>query len=231
VDIIVAYDKRTKRQIRSLIKPLRGLDGVWIKLGYIPMFGTDLRWLAKLGREYGVLLFLDAKLDDIPNTVGEATQIAAEQGFDAINVHASAGFNSIRAAVANKGDMLVFAVTVLTSIDPEECQSIFGDVPNEKVLQFTRMAQAAGVDGIICSPQEAKFLWQFDTIDFDNLLIWTPGIRSNDAPPDDQKRTMTAGEAAGYVSGMVIGRPIYGAADPVAAVAKFQEESAGASGY
>jgi len=225
VAIVVACDKPDKPSIRKLVKPLAS-QGVWVKFGLVPILGTSLPFLAGLASQYGFKTFLDTKLADIPNTLAEATKVAAKYGygFDAINVHASSGLESMKAVVANKGKMLVFAVTVLTSIDEGECVSIFGDTPGKKVLQFAFAAHEAGVDGIICSSREGEMLRK--VTELSDLLIWTPGIRPVDAPPDDQSRTMTAGEAALFADGLVIGRPITGSASPPASVEVFRSEIA-----
>lgn len=149
----------------------------------------------------------DGKFDDIPNTVGNASWQVARLGVRMFNVHASAGRRSIEAAVANKGDSLVLGVTVLTSLDPEECVSIFGEEPGPKVLQFARMLVGAGADGIICSPQELELLGQQP--DLGGLLKVTPGVRPEWAASGDQRRVMSPRDAimagADY---LVIGRPI-----------------------
>jgi len=152
-------------------------------------------------------IFWDGKFDDIPNTVGGASIPIAKMGVKMFNVHASAGRESVMKAVANKGDSLVLGVTVLTSIKPEECVSIFGAEPGPKVLQFAEMLAEVGANGIICSPQELELLGKQPKLD--KLSKITPGVRPLGAAVGDQKRVMTPGEAiksgADY---LVIGRPI-----------------------
>ncbi len=155
----------------------------------------------------GGVVFYDGKFNDIPNTVGGAAKAVAEMNVKMFNVHASAGKKSIEAAVANKGNSLVLGVTVLTSIDDEECISIFGDWPGPIVLLFAKNLAAKGADGIICSPKELELLGKQDELA--GLMKITPGIRPEWYPAQDQKRTMTPREAilAG-ASALVIGRPI-----------------------
>lgn len=152
-------------------------------------------------------LFLDGKFCDIPNTVKGASIAVSSMGVSMFNVHASAGREAIKAAVANKGESLVLGVTVLTSISDEECVSIFGMHPEEKVLDFSAMLLAEGADGIICSPKELKVLGVEKGLG--KLIKATPGARPEWASKDDQKRVMTPHEAilagADY---LVIGRPI-----------------------
>jgi orotidine-5'-phosphate decarboxylase len=170
----------------------------------------QVRALAKaLGAEH---VFWDGKLCDIPNTVKGASVATSRMGVRMFNVHASAGIEAVKAAVASKGNSLVLGVTVLTSIgkladDTDECVSIFGDKAGNKVLHFARMLSEAGADGIICSPKELVDL--SGSTAFDTLLKATPGVRPEWAAVGDQKRVMTPGEAikagADY---LVIGRPI-----------------------
>jgi orotidine-5'-phosphate decarboxylase len=125
----------------------------------------------------------------------------------------------------NRSHSLVLAVTVLTSLEENNAHLIFGGPSKAKVLQFARDAKLAGCNGIVCSPQELKLLGK--QAELVSLLKVIPGIRSNDSPPDDQRRTMTAAEAvragADY---LVIGRPITAAPDPVEAAKKFAAEIA-----
>lgn len=153
-------------------------------------------------------VFYDGKFHDIPNTVGAAARVVANiPGVVMFNVHASAGIEAMKAAVQNKGSALVLAVTILTSLNEEDTNLIYGAPVKAKVLQFARDAAIAGCDGIICSPQELEFLGKQQELK--NLLKVTPGVRPLWAATDDQKRIMTPKDAikagADY---LVIGRPI-----------------------
>jgi len=123
------------------------------------------------------------------------------------NVHASAGIEAMMSAVANKGQALVLAVTVLTSLEENNANLIFGGPSKARVLQFARDAKLAGCDGIICSPQELELLGKQKELG--GLLKITPGVRPEWASAGDQKRIMTPAEAikAGATA-LVIGRPI-----------------------
>lgn len=151
-------------------------------------------------------LFLDGKFCDIPNTVKGASLAVSGMGVSMFNIHASAGREAIKAAVASKGESFVLGVTVLTSISQEECQSIFGAFPDEIVHQFADMLLEEGADGIICSPKELEIL---EEEEYDNLIKVIPGVRPKWASKGDQKRVMTPYDAimagADY---LVIGRPI-----------------------
>lgn len=138
------------------------------------------------------LRFLDPKLNDIPATV--RNRIARYAGYaDILTVHASMSDESLRAAAhaGKEHNIAVIAVTVLTSISPDECLNIFGSTPELVVKKFALRAKAAGLAGIVCSPLEAspvRTLWP-------DALIITPGIRSTHAAKGDQKRTATPAEA------------------------------------
>jgi len=152
-------------------------------------------------------IFWDGKFDDIPNTVAGASAQVAKLGVRMFNVHASAGRAAVEQAVAKKGNSLVLGVSVLTSIDPAECQAIFGRVPELAVCDFARMLADVGADGVICSPQELEILSQQPWAE--KLLKVVPGVRPTWAAAGDQRRVMTPAEAiragADY---LVIGRPI-----------------------
>jgi orotidine-5'-phosphate decarboxylase len=155
----------------------------------------------------GAKVFLDIKLKDIPATVGKAAKNIAAEGFDLFNMHVSAGMEAMASAVANCGEAKIFGVTVLTSLDEEECNHIHGGPTKAKVLEFARDAAMANLDGIICSPQELAMLKKHSELA--NLKTIVPGIRPAGAAADDQKRIMTPAEAvkagADYI---VLGRPL-----------------------
>jgi orotidine-5'-phosphate decarboxylase len=181
----------------------------------------DVRKLAKsIG---GWRAFMDVKLSDIPNTVGKSSLAVSSMGVRWFNVHASAGTEAIKAAVASRSSSKVLGVTVLTSIDDDECVSIFGDKPGKKVMYFAEKLLKANADGIICSPKEMEILRADDS--FNHLFTATPGVRPKTADVNDQKRIMTPGEAiAKGADYLVIGRPITAAPDPVAAAVAIAEE-------
>ncbi|HTM68176.1 MAG TPA: orotidine-5'-phosphate decarboxylase [Candidatus Binatia bacterium] len=151
----------------------------------------------------GGLVMYDGKFNDIPNTMAGATRPVAARGVKMFTVHASSGLASVKAAVAACGASKVIGVTVLTSIDEEECVEIFGDRPSAKVRAFAELLCEAGAHVVVCSPQEVGGLADLP------LLRITPGVRPLWAAAGDQKRVMTPGEAiragADY---LVIGRPI-----------------------
>lgn len=189
--------------------------------------GTVL--VEKLGRS-GFDIFLDLKYHDIPNTVAGACVAAAGLGVWMVNVHALGGramMVAAREALAKTGKPpRLVAVTLLTSMGAAD----MGDVglagnPRDAVLRLARLAQACGLDGVVCSPQEAATLrGQCGK----NFTLVTPGIRPADSSQDDQQRIATPRQAmAEGADYLVIGRPITRATDPIAALRSINAEIAG----
>ena len=168
----------------------------------------------------GFDVFLDLKFHDIPNTVAKACKAAAELGVWMVNVHASGGLPMMKAAkeaiaTSSNPQTKLIAVTVLTSMDEAQLADVVSGVtPEQQVLRLAALTEKAGLDGIVCSAQEASALREKHSDDF---LLVTPGIRPVGADAGDQKRVMTPPDAmkAG-VSYLVMGRPITKAEDPIA---------------
>ncbi|MBI4426945.1 MAG: orotidine-5'-phosphate decarboxylase [Candidatus Magasanikbacteria bacterium] len=201
--IIVALDVPTLREAHLLAEQLGGYVGAF-KVGLELITSEGAPQVVKEMKRFGNVFF-DGKFSDIPNTVGNASRAVAQMGVWMFDVHASSGLGSMQAAVQNRGNSLVFAVTVLTSIDMNECVSVFGGFPNTKVIQLAGSAYEAGCNGVICSPKEVGDISK----SFNGLLTAVPGVRPRWAATNDQKRIMTPGDAikagADY---LVIGRPI-----------------------
>jgi len=171
-------------------------------------------------------VFLDLKLHDIPQTVAAAVRKAVEWGVTMLDLHVAGGQAMMRAAVEAAAERAtaigiprprLLGVTVLTSLAQRDLQALgITRAVEEQVVAVAGLAKAAGLDGVVASPHEARALRERFGADF---LLVTPGIRSRGAAPDDQRRTATARDAiragADY---LVVGRPILSAADPVAAV-------------
>jgi orotidine-5'-phosphate decarboxylase len=165
-------------------------------------------------------VFLDLKFHDIPNTTAKACKAAADLGVWMLNVHASGGPKMMEYAChaldsfGNDRPLLI-GVTVLTSMDAEQLRATGVETePDQQVLRLARLTQQSGLDGVVCSAQEATLLRGELANDF---LLVTPGIRPIGSAQGDQTRIMTPEDAIkSGVSYMVIGRPITQAEDPVA---------------
>ncbi|MDQ1278346.1 MAG: Orotidine 5-phosphate decarboxylase [Thermodesulfobacteriota bacterium] len=182
--------------------------------------------------ERGARVFLDLKYHDIPNTVGRAAEGAVGLGVAMFNVHAAGGRSMMAAAVAAANQAVerlrvpapvLIAVTVLTSLGDEDLQEIGINMTTmEAVVNFARMAQDAGLAGVVASPREIGAIRKACGEDF---VIVTPGIRGRDTVTgDDQKRTLSPEEAilagADY---LVVGRPIRMATNPASEADRFVE--------
>ena len=215
--IILALDVDTPEKASKLVKELKDCVGCF-KIGLqfitamlrsiiVPTTGREATLIQVLFNELDGNIMWDGKFNDIPNTVGGASQEVAKIGVKMFNLHASAGSEAITKAVDNKGNALVLGVTVLTSIDEFECQSIFGAKPEKRVVHFAEMLNQQGADGVICSAKELEPISK--ALIAGNFLKVIPAIRPKWAQKGDQKRVMTPGEAikagADY---LVIGRPI-----------------------
>ncbi|MFT2112331.1 orotidine-5'-phosphate decarboxylase [Marinomonas sp. 2405UD68-3] len=180
--------------------------------------------LHKLGFD----IFLDLKFHDIPNTVANAVSVAARSGVWMVNVHASGGRKMMEASAnalqAIQGaNTLLIAVTVLTSMDQQDLSEIGMDFsPQEHVQRLARLAQYAGMDGVVCSAQESSILSKELGKDF---CLVTPGIRPVGSAQGDQKRIMTPAEAMQAGSHyLVMGRPITQATDPISVLRSVNSE-------
>ena len=183
-------------------------------------------------QERGFEVFLDLKFHDIPNTVAGACRSAARLGVWMLNVHASGGEAMMRAAReaiagAAKPPLLI-GVTILTSLADADLARVgfAGSVP-ENVERLARLARGCGLDGVVCSAQEAPLLRRAAGAGF---KLVTPGIRLAGAAADDQSRVVTPVEAirlgADY---LVIGRPITQSKDPVATLESIRQSLQGAT--
>ncbi|MEQ1668850.1 MAG: orotidine-5'-phosphate decarboxylase [Sulfuriferula sp.] len=175
----------------------------------------------------GFPVFLDLKFHDIPTTVGLACVAAANLGVWMMNVHALGGGAMLRAARAALGDAAdrprLIAVTLLTSMSEVDMREIgLQDSPQAAVLRLATLTQANGLDGVVCSAQEAALLKQALGAAFQ---LVTPGIRPASAAIGDQHRVMTPAAALAAGSDyLVIGRPITHAPDPLAALLAINQE-------
>jgi orotidine-5'-phosphate decarboxylase len=222
--IIVALDFPDAKSASALVARLDP-EACAVKVGkeLFTAAGPDL--VRELVRR-GFRVFLDLKYHDIPNTVAQACAAATRLGVWMINVHAvggSAMLTAARDAIAKsaaaegRARPLLIAVTVLTSLGADDLAAIgVAGTAEAQVLRLARLAQASGLDGVVCSAQEAAMLRAACGADF---KLVTPGIRPAGTQTHDQARIMTpeAAIAAG-ADYLVIGRAITGAADPLRAL-------------
>ena len=225
--LIVALDVPSVAEAEAMVARLD--DAVsFYKIGYQLAFAGGLALANTLSRA-GKRVFLDLKLHDIGNTVARGVESVAKLGATFLTVHAYP--QTMHAAVdARKGtDLRILAVTVLTSYDDADLAAAGYDFTVAE-LAAERAAQARdiGVDGLVCSAEEAA---QLRSIANAGMLLVTPGIRPAGADAGDQKRIMTPALAiAAGADHLVVGRPILAAPDPKAAAEAIVAEIAGAAG-
>ena len=183
------------------------------------LFTTAGPSIVKNLNDRGFDIFLDLKFHDIPNTVAKAIGTAADLGVWMANVHASGGsrmMSAAKRALDSKGsEMLLIGVTVLTSMDASDLEDVgVRRNPSAQVLHLAELAKHSGLDGVVCSAQEAKLLKESLGPEF---KLVTPGIRLADSAADDQRRILTPADAVALGSDyLVIGRPITQSTDPLA---------------
>lgn len=219
--LIIALDFPTAEQALAFVKPLDPQQ-CKLKVGFELFVAAGPDFVRALVQQ-GFTVFLDLKFHDIPNTVASACKAAAQLGVWMINVHASGGAKMMQAAQQAlqgfENPPKLIAVTVLTSMDKAQLSGTGVNAdPDQQVLHLARLAADSGLDGVVCSAQEAGLLRKALGDDF---LLVTPGIRPEGSDQGDQSRVMTPAQArdAG-VSYVVVGRPITQAADPLAVIAQ-----------
>jgi len=204
--IILALDTKNLDDANNWISATKENIAYYkVGLEFFLKFGSE--GLSQLRENHGVSFFLDLKLHDIPNTVGEATSSIAHLEPTFLTVHASGGSEMIKAAVANAGKISVTAVTILTSLSDEELKSIgFARTALESAVNLAKLATDAGATSIVCSPFEVSAI---RSAVGPQIKLITPGVRPEGSDIGDQKRVMTPRQAvdsgADY---LVIGRPI-----------------------
>jgi orotidine-5'-phosphate decarboxylase len=227
--LLVALDVDSGSEARALADALRGTVGGF-KIGsrlFTSLGPSIVEELASRGDR----VFLDLKFHDIPNTVAGAVTAATRLGAWMINVHASGGAEMMRAAREAAGSEaarssrprpLIIAVTMLTSLNDTTIREVgFADGVADQVGRLAALAQGAGLDGVVASPQEIAVIRRRCGPSF---AIVTPGIRGQNDVKGDQQRTLSASEAlAAGATYLVVGRPIIAATDPRAAAERLSE--------
>ncbi|WP_223879777.1 MULTISPECIES: orotidine-5'-phosphate decarboxylase [Paenibacillus] len=230
--LMVALDYPDAESARALLDKLDGIP-CYMKVGMQLFYAAGPEFVREL-KARGYSVFVDLKMHDIPNTVRGGAASLTALGADMFNVHAAGGTAMMKAAregaeaaLASSGSLrqpLIIAVTQLTSTDQAVMNGeigIDGSVA-DTVLRYARLAQEAGLSGVVASPQESKAIAAACGPGFVSV---TPGIRPAGAELGDQSRTMTPGQAIASGSHyIVVGRPITAAADPRQAALNIIEE-------
>lgn len=223
--VFVAIDTTDVGRAETLARTLKGAVG-GVKLGKEFFTAHGPQGVARISA-LGMPVFLDLKFHDIPNTVAGAVKAALAMKPFMLNVHASGGEAMLRAAAEAAAGAdpkpLVVGVTVLTSLDERDLKAtgIMGP-PADQAVRLARLSWIAGLDGVVCSAKEIVAIRGSLGRDF-KLVV--PGIRPQWAAAGDQKRVVTPKEALALGADyMVIGRPITGADDPVAAARRIAAE-------
>lgn len=227
--LIVALDFGNLDEASELIDRLEGSAGTF-KVGS-RLFTSTGPEAVKLVKDKGAKVFLDLKYHDIPKTVAEACEAAAEIGVEMLTLHTFGGFEMMESAVklmwsreeANRP--LLLGVTVLTSMNEAALQDIIGvseRMIQEEVLLLAKLAQSAGLEGVVASPHEIEDIKGQCGTEF---VVVTPGVRPKGEDKGDQARVRTPGEAvAAGADYIVVGRPIIRAKDPKAAAVAILKE-------
>lgn len=242
-DMVIALDVPSRRDAASIVD-LLGPRADFYKVG-LQLFTAEgpavVHWLRDLGKR----VFLDLKLHDIPNTVAGAVRAAAELDVELLSIHAAGGVEMMQAAQdaarvaaeahsreAGASRIRLLAVTVLTSLTVPQLDRLWGTPFVEtgmdaRVLRLARAAQAAGLDGLVCSPLEVELLRGEMGEDW---YLLTPGVRLEGQDRGDQARVVTPDKAVAWgSSALVLGRAVTAAPDPRAALELARDAVAGAT--
>ena len=229
--LVLALDVNNFKKAEELVDKLTDYVGVF-KIGN-QLFTAEGTKVIKMVQEKGGKVFLDLKFHDIPNTVARAAEVVSKLGIYIFDIHTSGGYEMMKATVEASKKLsfalgiskpLILGVTLLTSINQEILEKEIGIKKSleEQVVHLAKLAEAAGLDGVVASSWEIKAL---RAACGEGFVILTPGIRPAGKSDDDQKRIMTPQEAIKLGADfIVIGRPITNATNPVKASQEILEE-------
>ena len=228
-DVIIACDFSSKEQTLNFLDKFTGRKP-FVKIG-MELFYAEGPEIVRTIKARGHRIFLDLKLHDIPNTVKKAMSVLRNLDVDMTNVHAAGTVDMMKAAIEGltREDgtrPLLIAVTQLTSTSEERMQKelLIGASINNTIVKYAENAKAAGLDGVVCSPLEARMVKDACGEEF---MTVTPGVRFADGDVGDQVRVTTPERAKEIGSDfIVVGRPITAADDPVAAYERCLREFA-----
>lgn len=220
---IIALDVPSKKEALSFLEVFEG-ETLFLKIG-MELYYSEGPDLVREMKAKGHEIFLDLKLHDIPNTVYHAMKVLAGLGVDMVNVHAAGGKEMMRAALQGLEDGTqtgtvrpqLIAVTQLTSTTESAMQQeqLIPRSLKESVMQYAKNTYEAGLDGVVCSAQEAQMIHEATSQEF---LCVTPGIRPVGSEVGDQKRVATPEKARREgATHIVVGRPITQAEKPTEA--------------
>ncbi len=205
--LIVALDTPNRKQALALVNDLKDLVGMF-KVGSILFTACGpqiVRDIIKTGSK----VMLDLKYHDTENTLGKSVCEAAKLGPEFMTVDSSSGHKNLKAAVDNKGDSKILAVTVLTSMSNDECFKIHRESPKNVLFVFALQAMDVGADGVVCAATIDEVSQIKEDYRFHNLITVCPGIRLANEKPRGQIRMVTPNQAlargADYI---VVGKPI-----------------------
>lgn len=229
-DVIIACDFNSKEEVMNFLAKFEE-ESLYVKIG-MELFYSEGPQIVKDIKKLGHKIFLDLKLHDIPNTVMKAMRVLSNLDVDMCNVHASGTIPMMEAALKGltREDgtrPLLIAVTQLTSTSEETMKKdlLINEPMQDVVSHYAKNAKIAGLDGIVCSPLEAKGVHDSCGAEF---LTITPGVRFASDDKGDQTRVMTPVQAREIGSDyIVVGRPITGAKDPVEAYKRCVKEFVG----
>ena len=215
-EVIVACDFDSAVQCTGFLQQF-GEERPWVKIG-MELYYAEGPQIVRQLRAAGYPVFLDLKLHDIPNTVRKSMHVLSGLGVNMVNLHAAGTRQMMEAAREGLGDdTLLLAVTMLTSTSARAMQEelLIGQTMEDTVLHYAKNAKAAGCDGVVCSPLEARAVHQACGADY---VTVTPGVRFAGEDVGDQVRVTTPARAGELGSDFIVmGRPITQAEDPVEA--------------
>ena len=229
-DVIIALDFPSAKDVYGFLALFKE-EKPFVKIG-MELFYAEGPQIVREIKARGHKIFLDLKLHDIPNTVNRAMKILSALDVDMTNLHAAGTIEMMKAALEgltrpDGSRPMLIAVTQLTSTSEERMRQelLINASMADTVAQYAKNAQLAGLDGVVCSPLEAALVKDACGAAFQTV---TPGIRFADSAADDQARVMTPEKARlGGSDYIVVGRPITGASDPVAAYRRCVKEFLG----
>ena len=230
-DVIIALDFESGEKALAFLDQFPQGEKPYVKIG-MELFYAQGPDIVRQVKGRGHKVFLDLKLHDIPNTVKKAMKVLSALDVDMVNLHAAGTADMMRAALEglarpDGSRPILLAVTQLTSTSQErmEKELLIQRPIAQVVASYARLAQSAGLDGVVCSPLEAALVKESCGAGF---LTVTPGIRFAGAQADDQKRIMTPARAPeGGSDVIVVGRPITQDPDPVATYRRCVKEFLG----